>query len=275
MQSGTNWVTLWQELVTLDQQRKTIENKAYDFWKLRAKDFEQGVRERWKTPDSSRDFVCTQVGKNHTLLDIGAGTGAWSILLAKQAKKVTALEPSPAMLAILRNYLAQQNATNIEIIEAAWPENASCVEKHDFSLASHSMYGCKDFCAYINAMQNVTRCACFLVMRLPLRGNLMEQAAQRVLGQPYDSPNSIIAYHILLEMGIYPNILMENSSAWKPWVSATMDDALEMLCKRLGLARPGNHETYLKNLLAQNLRFQDGNYVWPSSVRSALIYWNV
>ena len=37
------------------------------------------------------------------VLDIGAGAGIFTIPMAKQAARITALEPAPAMLAVLRN----------------------------------------------------------------------------------------------------------------------------------------------------------------------------
>lgn len=43
--------------------------------------------------------------KDSTVLDIGAGTGAWAILLSKFVKKVTAIEPSVEMRSILEDNL--------------------------------------------------------------------------------------------------------------------------------------------------------------------------
>ena len=103
----------------------------------------------------------------------------------------------------------------------------------------------------------------------------MAEAATRIWGHPYDSPNFQVAYNVLLQMGIFPNVLMENTGLWKPWVSASLEDALSEMKRRFGLGPVGEYDDFLMELLRRRLTFEAGQYVWPRSVRSALVYWNV
>ena len=46
-----------------------------------------------------------------------------------------------------------------------------------------------------------------------------------------------------------------------------------MLKQRFGLESRSDHDDFLLDLLKSRLTFQDGVYVWPQEVRSALVCW--
>lgn len=276
MEKVTDWITLWRELAEAQSRRWHKKDDSDDHWRKKARGFDQLVKERWVAgPDSSRDFVVAQL-KAHpdsTVLDIGAGTGAWTVLMARYARQVTAVEPSRGMIEVMEENLTTEGITNVEIVQQTWPE--ANVEPHDFALCSHAMYGCPDFSVFIERMVEVTRRTCFLVLRAPVKGGVMAEAAMRVWGQPYDSPNFQVAYNALLQMGLFPNVLMEDSGLWDPWTSDSFDDALAEVKKRLCLEQNSEYDEFLVDLLHRRLTHENGRYVWPRGVRSALVYWNV
>ena len=274
MEKVMDWNALWKNLVeirAIDRQKRRDSGEGKDPWTDRAHRFHAGVRERWQQKDSSRDFILSRLDADSTVLDIGAGTGAWSMLLARHARRVTAVDPSESMLSVMRENLASENAANISIVQGAWPDVD--VEPHDFSLCSHAMYGCPDLAAFIQGMEKHTRETCFLLLRAPDRGCIQAEAARHLWGHPFDSPNFTIAYNILIQMGIYANVLMENTGYWKPRVSRDIDSALERLKREMCLAGVGEHDRFLLDLLRRRLSFRDGVYVWPKEVCSALVYW--
>ncbi len=276
MEKITDWNALWRELVEVkarNHQRKSDSKKGADIWAGRALEFKEGVQRRWVRPDSSRDFILSQVNGDSTVLDIGAGTGAWSALLARRAKRVTAVEPSAAMIAVMREDLAAQSIANVAIVQGAWPEVS--VEPHDFSLCSHAMYGCPDLAAFLRHMDACTRRICFLLLRAPSIDGVRAEAARHIWGQPLDSPNFAIAYNVLLQIGIYANVQLENTGLWKPRTSPSLEDALRDMKRFMDLDETGDHDGYLMDLLRRRLVWKDGQYVWPPEVRSALVYWNV
>jgi 2-polyprenyl-3-methyl-5-hydroxy-6-metoxy-1,4-benzoquinol methylase len=270
----TDWNALWRELVEIkakSHEKKHGANSAGDIWEDRAQIFKEGVKRRWKQADSSRAFILSQIGANATILDIGAGTGAWSMLMAPHAKQVTAIEPSSSMIKVMRESLAAENITNVSIVQGSWPDVS--VEPHDYSLCSHAMYAIEDLAGFVRRMVACTRQMCFLLMRAPSLNGVRAEAARQLWGQPLDSPNFTIAYNILLQMGIYASVQMENTGMWKSRTSANLREALADMKRFLALDDSGEHDAYLMDLLQRRLVWKDGHYVWPPEVRSALVYW--
>ena len=278
MEQLTNWNSLWRELVEIKSRSHTRDmnaEPAADMWRVKAHEFDEGVKRRWAKPDSSRTFICSQLDADSTVLDIGAGTGAWSTLLARCARHVTAVDASPAMVEVMRKNLADEGVTNVAIIQGAWPDVPA--EPHDFSLCAHAMYGCPDLAAFVARMVACTRRMCFLILRAPTLDGVRAEAAQHIWGHPLDSPNFTIAYNILLQMGIYGNVLMEDTGLWEPRTSESLDDALSDMKRHLGLNGNSEYDEYLMELLRRRLTWHAsrGQYVWPREVRSALVYWQV
>jgi SAM-dependent methyltransferase len=276
MEKTTDWNVLWRELVEVkarSRDKKPGKVNLSDIWEDRAQEFQKGVQKRWLHPDSSREFIISQMHHNASVLDIGAGTGAWTALLAPHAKYVTAIEPSGAMIEVLRKDMEAQNITNVSIVQGSWPDVA--IEPHDYSLCSHAMYGYPDLTAFVQRMVICTRRICFLLLRAASVNGVRAEAARHVWGQPLDSPNFTIAYNVLIQMGIYANVLMENTGFWKPRTSASMEEALSNMKRYLGLNESDQHEEYLQDLLNRRLVLKGGKYVWPPDVRSALVYWQV
>jgi len=273
----TDWLALWNDLVNLREWRYQSNDapENHDRWKTRAHDFDSHVRRRWAKPDSARAFFIALLKAlpNSTVLDIGAGTGKWAITLAPYAKLVTAVEPSPAMLEKMRANLADEQINNIEIVPMRWQDAA--VAAHDLALCSHAMYGMPDFAGFIHKMQAVTRHTCALVLRAPALDGVMAEAALKVWGHPYDSPNYHIALNALLQMGIFPNVLMEEPASWEPWAHASLEEACVEIKLRLRLGERTEHDEFLRDLLRRRLKFQDGKFVWSPSMRTALIFWRV
>jgi SAM-dependent methyltransferase len=276
MEKMTDWNALWRELVEIkarSRAKKSSHTAQPDMWAGRAAEYRDGVKQKWVRPDSSRDFILSRIEADSTVLDIGAGTGAWSVLLSPLARHVTAIEPSNAMIAVMRECLAAEQISNVSIVQASWPD--ASVEPHDFSLCSHAMYAAPDLAAFVLRMTACTRRMCFLLLRAPSLDGVRSEAALHIWGQPMDSPNFSIAYNVLLQAGIFANVLMENTGLWKPRTSASLEEALSDMKRFLGLDESGEHDEYLMELLRRRLTWTGTQYVWPPEVRSALVYWRI
>ena len=136
-------------------------------------------------------------------------------------------------------------------------------------------YGFPDFAAFVGSIESVTRRLCVLIMRAPIPEDLLCIAARHIWGLPYDSPNFQVAYNALLQSGRFPSVLIENTGLWDPWTSASLEEALDMAERRLGLQPNSGYGSFLRDLLARHLVYKNGCLVWPQSMRTALIYWNV
>ncbi|MBN1247430.1 MAG: class I SAM-dependent methyltransferase [Anaerolineae bacterium] len=126
MQTMTDYLELWRELVEAQVHRAESgrRQQSDDAWRDKAKAYDADVQRRWEKPDSSRGFMANLLAAepDSTVLDIGAGTGAWTIFLAQRARHVTALEPSAVMLEILLENVAEAGLDNVSVIEGSWPE---------------------------------------------------------------------------------------------------------------------------------------------------------
>jgi hypothetical protein len=74
-------------------------------------------------------------------------------------------------------------------------------------------------------------------------------------------------------MGIFANVLMEDSGLWDPWTSSSMEEALLEIKRKLNLSNTMEYDDYLHELLSRNLTLRNGRYLWPLGIRSALVYW--
>jgi SAM-dependent methyltransferase len=101
------------------------------------------------------DAIAAYLRPEDAVLEIGAGTGQVTIPVARQVRHVTAIDHSPAMLALLREKAQQDGIDNIRAVEAAW-ENAK-VEPHDVILAPWSIYRQPNIVPFLRKMLDATR----------------------------------------------------------------------------------------------------------------------
>lgn len=276
MQKVTDWAELWKELVTIkgEVQKDSIETPGdSDYWQSRAREYDERVKVKWNKPDSTRRFMLNILEPHTSMIDIGAGTGAWSILFSKRLNTITAVEPSKAMREVFQEKIVHEGINNIEILAEKWQDCTP--ELHDYTFCSHAMYGTVDFPGFVNKMNDRSRKMCFLLIRAPSEDGLITEAFQHVWNQPHDSPNFTIAYNILLQMGIFANVLFEEPEKRYFIASASEQEAFIELKKRMGLIDTCEHDDYLRALLRRRLVQQDSQFLWPGCARSALVYWEV
>jgi SAM-dependent methyltransferase len=266
-----DWSALWRELsYRFRWPEKMGRGENADRWLRRANSFASAPEGRDEETDPLTEFVLKSLGPQSTVLDIGAGTGRWSIPMAKVARKVTAIDPSPAMLTVLRQRIEAAELANIEVVQARWEEIE--VEPHQVALCSHAMYSSPDLLGFVRKMERSALKRCFLVMRVPSPDGIIGELSQRIYGQGHDSPNFIVGYNILYEAGILANVLMESQT--RPWTNDSLDDALERAKRHLGLHQNPEHDSMIRHFLTQRLTFREGKYRWPDGMRSALVWWD-
>ena len=266
MGTSTDWVELWRQLV---KAQSRVPHQSGE-----PKESHVATDRRWAKPDSTVIFIVAQLQAlpGATLLDIGAGKGTWAIRLSPHARRITAVDSSPAMIQAMEANLSGAGVTNVDIVQGSWPDVE--VTPHDYTLCSHGMYGSPDLPAFIRAMEQATRRRCFLILRAPTPDGVMARAAMRIWGHPYDSANFQVCYNALLQMGIFANVLIADTGLWSPWKSASLEEALAEIKRRFRLTGTGEHDEFLMDLLRRELTLEEGQYVWPRGVRSALVYWN-
>ncbi len=257
----TDWLKLWRELVLAGSH---IPNREL------ASRYITHARKRTQRPDQLLDFILSRIENNTTIIDIGAGTGRWTIPLAKIAKTVTAIEPSNAMQDILHKEIITAKLNNIQIIQSSWED--AIVIPHDVTVCAHAMYSSLDIVYFVRKIERYTTGTCYLAMRLPPSDGIIGELSLSIYGQHHDSPNAIVAYNSLYSIGIYANILVE-SNIYR-WTDNTFEEAFARAKRHLRLQSSTTYDTLIRDTLVKRLSLINNCYVWPDGMRSALLWWS-
>jgi SAM-dependent methyltransferase len=261
-----DWLALWKELVDDAERFALQEGEKKTSRRLH---FGPAPIDR---PDPLVEFVKSQLTKESTVIDIGAATGRWSIPLATVAKKVTAIDTSKESLDRLLENAASAGLRNIETIESSW--EACHIKPHDVVINSHAMYGFRDLTRLVESMQRCAKKRVYLAMRVLSHGSVMADLNTRVHGHRHDSPNFEIGFHVLLEMGIFANVLFE--PVVKCWEDESLEKAFERAKRHLRLgARESVHDDFIRETIARRLVQKKGRTSWPDWMRSALMWWEI
>jgi 2-polyprenyl-3-methyl-5-hydroxy-6-metoxy-1,4-benzoquinol methylase len=137
-----------------------------------------------------------------SVLDIGAGTGAFGLPLAALASWVTAVDYSPAMLHILGLKLAAAapGTDNVRPILARWED--AVLEPHDVVLAANALYRTADLRFALCKLIGLARRRGIIVWsvgRQPLR--------EQVLPEGYrPGPDYVHALEGLFQLDVFANV---------------------------------------------------------------------
>ncbi len=141
-----------------------------------------------------------------TVLDIGAGTGAFTIPFAVNCKNVTALDMCQSALDILKTRCYEKNLANVEAVCGMW-ETFPLENKYDLTFASMCSAICNK--QEIINMESITNEYCCLLTvargsqslhRTGLRKRLLDATPAGL------SSDVIYIYNMLYAMGRFPNI---------------------------------------------------------------------
>ncbi len=123
--------------------------------------------------------VSSLIPSGSTFLDVGAGTGAFTVPLSRKLKKTIAVDPSEYQLRLLMEKAAKGGIDNIEVISKRWDQVDPDELGHvDFSLASYSFFD-EDIEGFLQKMLDVSSKGVFLVFRAGEYDSLSEFAYGR------------------------------------------------------------------------------------------------
>ncbi len=143
------------------------------------------------------------IDSDSTILDIGAGAGAYTIPFAQVAKKVTVVEPSKGQISRLMRRVEKEKLSNIEVINKRWEDvEEEELERYDLVNAAYCFH-MPDIKVALQKMLNVTRRLLSLVAFSD--SNLMD-VYQIILGKHDPGPGYIYIYNVLHQIGIHANV---------------------------------------------------------------------
>ena len=165
----------------------------------------------WAQHNDYVELVCPRllqvIDSTGRVLEVGPGSGAFTLPLAAVAREVVAVEPSPAMAAVLTQRLAEAGLNNVRLvpqsIETGLAEIEGCF---DLALASHSLYQVAAIDKVMSGLTSLTRHVVIL-MGTGEERDWYQALHRRFKGKerpPFDYFKHF--YPVLLEMGIYADV---------------------------------------------------------------------
>ena len=85
------------------------------------------------------------LGPETTLVDLGAGTGAFAVAAARVFRRVVAVDVSPAMVAALRDRVTGLRLDNVTVVQAGWLSYSHRGEPPDAVYTRNTLHHLPDF----------------------------------------------------------------------------------------------------------------------------------
>ncbi len=184
-------------------------------------------------PGALLDRVLEHVRENDSVLDIGAGSGAFAVPLAQRVHRVTAVEPSPVQASRLEQAAHGRGIHNLRIVRERWEStDRSQIGLHDVVLAVHSFQMSDIVDALRRMIDSATRAVILIhAVEHDLTSTLRRTGVET-------GPNYLYLYNALVQMGHHPEV---------EYVTRTFRVPLERQMKILR-CNPGLGESQCANL---------------------------
>lgn len=165
------------------------------------------------------------------VLEVGPGTGAFTLPLARSVAELVAVEPSPHMAAVLQGHLKREGMDNVRLLPLRIEDAVEDLQgPFDLALASHSLY---NVLPIHHVVRSLVRLATWTVI---LTGTGEEHDWYRELHlrfkgckpQPPGSFRELCP--VLLEMGIYADVEILRTSS--NYVFAGEDEMVDWWAER-------------------------------------------
>jgi SAM-dependent methyltransferase len=207
-----------------------------------------------------------------TVLDVGAGAGRYALPLAALARRVVAVEPSPAMRRHLEARIAGEGADNVAIVAAPWPEAET--GDADVTLCAHVVYGVREIAPFLRELDRRTRRVCLVAIRADQHPGLHELSRALFGEERVRQPALLDLYNALAEVGIIADVQIPPASGGFRF--ADHEAAAAHYRDRLRIPPASPTEARLRAILAERLvREADGRWRWPGRLpRNAIVSWS-
>ena len=242
-----------------------------DYWGRRAKQYRASLHER-AGEDPLLVRVHAAATPDSTVLDVGAGTGRHTLALAPNVARVTAVDPSPAMLGLLREDLIAEHLKNVDVVESEWL--AANVAPADIVICSHVLYPIADVVPFVRKLEASAKERVFIYIRVdPLPTDMGLWSA--FYGVPLEAqPSDLDLINLLAQEGLRVDVEIVRHRF--SWTFADMDEAVAQLRNTLCLREDDAAAiAKLRPLLETTLALQPDGRIGPDVglSRSAIISW--
>lgn len=209
-----------------------------------------------------------------SVLDIGSGPGILTVPLARRVRQVTAVEPSSPMISCLKRHLAEENLSNVLIINSRWEDlPRDELKAHDLAIASYSL-NFEDIQEALLKMNHLAKKRVILYWFAGnanwelIRKDLFSKVHNRNLG-PF--PKCDVIYNLLYDLGLYPDVEVLHGTSF-PREYADYDSALFYLKSTLYIFDE-THDEMLHKYIEDHWRRGDGRLFMEDRTTYVKLSW--
>lgn len=244
-----------------------------DYWARRAAGFRKFVQEAQDQRDPFIDCILRNLRVEDTILDVGAGTGRHSIILARHAAHVTALDPSAAMLNFLREDVTTQKLTTVAVIKGSWPDSANDAPQVDIVISAHVLYPIEDVVPFLKALDRQASRFCYLHLMTLQPWFDQLQLWEAVHGEERrPQPTYIDVVNVLHQLGCFANVEIAQTEMTRSFDD--LDDAFDRFAETVAVGEDQEKANRLRDALTRKLtKTPDGRFTFPNRRNPLATVW--
>jgi SAM-dependent methyltransferase len=262
-----DWNLAWQQART----KKRHDHSDNSHWNKRAASFAQNARKS----NYAEEFLRLLAPQPQwSVLDVGCGAGTLAIPLSSLVQRVTAIDFSEIMIALLNAQCAEQGLGNIRTSLTGWEDDwdQAGIGEHDVAIASRSLV-VDDLRTALAKLPSKARHQVYITSLVgdgPFDRRIFE-----AIGRDLDrGPDYIYVYNLLHQMGIHAEVrFVLNGGGTK--VFRDIDDAVAKFHWMLDNVS-SEEEARLRTYFERHLRKTQGGWTlaYQHTVRWAVISWS-
>jgi SAM-dependent methyltransferase len=239
-----------------------------DFYAPVAQRFRHDPR---RTNDAVLDGLRAICRPDDVWLDIGAGGGRYALPIALRTHEVVCVEPSAAMIEVLRQGMLEHGVRNVRIVEGRWPL-PGFEERVDASLMAHIGYDIEEIGPFLDGIEAATRRVCVAVLGEGAMTTTATLFWEPIHGDPRVAlPALPELLTLLLARGRLPEVQLVDR---EPPTFDSLDDLLSMARRQLWVRRDSAKEVELQRLVRETASAREGRWAldWHAS-KIGIVAW--
>jgi len=268
-----DWIAVWNATVPDTSVLKyRRENDPVKFWNDRAPQFNHDAMQE-RVEDVDEILQITQISETTTIIDVGAGTGRFSIPLAKLAHHVSAIDPSTGMLKFLEKNAAEAKIQGkIRVINRKWEDLTigTDLPPHDIVIAPYVMAHL-DIARSLPLINAAAVKWVFLFTWVVRHSEDFIQLWQTVHGEKYQMPPEyLILLSRLYQLGIHANLKISPRLWWGGYTTA---EAAFTDYKRRINPPDDSYDDVIWHFVREKGVGDENGVKFPEGGLSAMIWW--
>ena len=224
-----------------------------------------------RTDDAALEVLRSLARPHDTWLDIGAGGGRYALPLSLVVRRVIALEPSAAMLGVLRAGIAEHGLENVDVVEDEWPSRL--VVQADVALMAHVGYDIEAFGVFLDAAEQSSR-RCVVIMRTGGASRINAVLFPDIHGEPRSAyPMLPELIELLAARDTEAEVTLVERGAWG---FASQEQLLEAGRRSLYLRTGSARDRRLQRLVVERATERDGRWdIDWTPMQDGVVTWEV